>query len=73
MNDEETRRVARLIRTEIGRIVDSLESIGDALESYVYEDDEKVDTSDGVFLPQDDESDDGFADRPDFDTEDFEQ
>ena len=43
MNDEETRRVARLIRTEIGRIVDSLEQIADALESYVYEDDEEED------------------------------
>ena len=55
-------------------IANQLERIADALESYVYEDDdeddEKVDPSDGVFLPQDDES---FADRPDFDTEGFEQ
>ena len=62
-------------------IANQLERIADALESYVYEDDEendeendeKVDPSDGVFLPQDDENDDGFADRPDIDSEDFEQ
>lgn len=62
----------------LSKIADALERIADALETYVFyedddEDDEKVDPSDGVFLPQDDENDDGFADRPDFDSEDFEQ
>ena len=53
-------------------IANQLERIADALESYVYEDDEenveKVDPSDDVFLPYDEIDDDGIADCPDLDS-----